>query len=122
MLPFSMLADAGHWTWDQARLHSPVPFIPTAVAGWDPRPPNQPEPVTGKLVWYSRTPQEVSALLEDSITWVQANPTLRPEPSSAPPLVIIGAWNELGEDSLVVPTAGDGTIYGDAIAAMLTGP
>ena len=122
MLPFSMLADAGHWTWDQARLHSPVPFIPTAVAGWDPRPPNQPEPVTGKLVWYSRTPQEVSALLEDSITWVQANPTLRPEPSSAPPLVIIEAWNELGEDSLVVPTAGDGTSYGDAIAAVLTGP
>ena len=30
--------------------------------------------------------------------------------------------NEFGEGSRVIPTAGDGTRYGDAIAAMLLGP
>jgi len=44
---------------------------------------------------------------------------LRPESAPAPPLVLIEAWNELGEGSFVVPTAADGTTYGDAIAAML---
>jgi hypothetical protein len=37
-LPFSTLSAAGHWTWDQARLHCALPFIPTAMTGWDPRP------------------------------------------------------------------------------------
>ena len=38
ILPFSKLSDAGHWTWDQAVLNSPLPFIPAAMDGWDPRP------------------------------------------------------------------------------------
>ena len=92
------------------------------MAGWDPRPPNQPEPVTGKLVWYSRSAQDVAALLHDSIAWVQVNPLLRPEPVLAPPLVLIEAWNELGEGSSVVPGVADGSSYGDAIAQMLTAP
>jgi hypothetical protein len=122
MLPFSALADTGRWSWDQARLHCPIPFVPTAMAGWDPRPPNQPEPVTGKLLWYGRSAQEVAALLQDSIAWVQANPLLRPEPVPAPPLVLIEAWNELGEGSSIVPGVADGSSYGDAIAQMLTAP
>jgi len=37
-------------------------------------------------------------------------------------LVLIEAWNEFGEGSYVIPTVGDGTSYGDALAATLTGP
>ena len=122
MLPFSSLSAAGQWTWDEAALHSALPFIPTAMTGWDPRPWNETEPTTGDLMWYSRTPQEVSTFVGDAITWTASNPQFRPEPSPAPPLVLIEAWNELGEGSYIVPTSGDGTSYGDAIAAMLQGP
>jgi hypothetical protein len=119
MLPFSTLSDAGHWTWDQARLSSPLPFIPTAMSGWDPRPWNETESTTGDLLWYSRSPPEVAQFVADSISWTAANPQLRPEASPAPPLVLIEAWNEIGEGSYVVPTTGDGTTYGDAVGAML---
>jgi len=122
MLPFSTLSEAGQWTWNQATLSSPLPFIPTAMAGWDPRPWNETEPITGDLMWYSRTPQDVATFVQDAITWTEANPQLRPEPSPTPPLVLVEAWNEFGEGSHVIPTASDGTSYGDAIAAMLLGP
>ena len=122
MLPFSTLSAAGQWTWNQATLSSPLPFIPTAMAGWDPRPWNETESATGDLMWYSRTPQDVATFAQSAITWVAANPQLRPEPAPTPPLVLIEAWNEFGEGSHLIPTAGDGTTYGDALAAMLLGP
>ena len=122
MLPFSMLSAAGHWTWDQAALHCPVPFIPTSMAGWDPRPWNEVEPTTGDLMYYSRTPQDLATFVSDAIAWTSANPQMRPEPAPTPPLVLIEAWNEFGEGSHMLPTVGEGTSYSDAVAAMLTGP
>jgi Glycosyltransferase WbsX len=119
MLPFSKLCDAARWTWYEAAHHSSIAFIPTAMAGWDPRPWDEREPNTNDLMWYSRTPKDVANLLADAIRWVDVNPKFRPEPAPAPPLVLIEAWNELGEGSYIVPTAGDGTSYGDAIAGML---
>ncbi len=50
------------WRIDQAALNSTVPFIPTAMSGWDPRPWNEREFITGDLMWYSRSPQEVGKL------------------------------------------------------------
>jgi hypothetical protein len=122
MLPFSTLSEAGAWTWNEATLNSPLPFIPTAMAGWDPRPWNETEAITGDLMWYSRTPAEVTAFVQDAITWAVDNPQLRPESSPTPPLVLIEAWNEFGEGSHMVPTTGDGTSYGDALAVMLQMP
>lgn len=121
-LPFSTLSAAGHWTWDQARLHCALPFIPTAMTGWDPRPWNEFEPLTGDLLWYSRTPQDVATFVNDEINWVETNPGFRVEPAPAPPMILIEAWNEFGEGSHVLPTVGEGTAYGDALAAMLKAP
>jgi hypothetical protein len=122
MVAFSTLSQAGQWTWNEATLTSPLPFIPTAMAGWDPRPWNETESSTGDLMWYSRTPQDVAAFTQAAIVWAKANPQLRPEPAPTPPLVLIEAWNELGEGSHVIPTAGDGSSYGDALAVMLQTP
>ena len=119
MLPFSTLSEAGQWTWNQAQLHSPVPFIATAMAGWDPRPWNEAEPNTGDLMWYARTPQDVAGFVGSAIAWANSNPQLRPEPSPTPPLVLIEAWNEFGEGSYILPTIGDGTGFGVALGAML---
>jgi hypothetical protein len=121
-LAFTTLSGAGQWTWDQAAQYSVLPFIPTAMSGWDPRPWNEIEPTTGDLMWYTRTPQDLSAFISSAIAWTTTNPQHRPEPSPAPPLVLIEAWNEFGEGSYFLPTVADGTTYGDAIAAMLQVP
>jgi len=122
MVPFSTLSQAGQWTWAEALMDSSPPFIPTAMSGWDPRPWDETEPNTGDLMWFSRTPQDVATFVSDAVAWSNSNPQLRPESSPTPPLVLIEAWNELGEGSHIVPTAGEGTTYGDALATMLTGP
>src|SRR5215813_6695838 len=101
-------------------MDSSLPFISTAMAGWDPRPSNETEAVSGDLMWYSRTPQKFSTFVSDAIAWATSNPQLRPEPSPTPPLVLIEAWNEFGEGSYILPTVGDNTSSGDALAAMLT--
>jgi len=118
VVPYSGLSDAGHWTWDQATLHSPIPYVPAAMDGWDPRPWDEASS-SGVLTWYSRTPQDVATLVSDAIDWANANPQLRPEPSPTPPIVLITSWNEFGEGNHILPTAGEGTSFGDALATML---
>ncbi len=73
-----------------------------------------------RLAW-SGSPQDVAGFVNAAITWADSNPQLRPEPPPAPPMVLVEAWNELGEGSYLVPTVGDGTSYGDSLASMLTG-
>jgi len=114
--PFTVLSNVGQWIWSQVEHDSPVPFIPVVRDGWDER-PNK----SGGL-WYSRSPQDVAAFVKSAIRWSETHPKLRPEAPPAPPLVLIEAWNELGEGSYIVPTVRDGTSYGDAIATMLQGP
>jgi hypothetical protein len=120
MLSFSTLSDAGKWIWDEVALKSPLPSIPIVMDGWDPRPWDEREPLTQDLMWYSRSPGEVAAIVGDAIAWAESNPKLRLEPLPAPPIVLMVAWNELGEGSYMVPTVGDGSSYGDALATMLT--
>jgi hypothetical protein len=122
MLPFSALADAGRWIWSEAAEKSPVPFITVAMDGWDPRPWNERESQTGDLVWYERTPEEVATFVGQAITFAESNPQVRPEPAPAAPLVLVEAWNELGEGSYILPTVGDGQAYGDALAALMELP
>lgn len=110
---FSLVSEAGQWIWSQAAGSSPLPFLPVAMDGWDPRPWNEGN------VWFSRSPNDVSTFIDAAINWANANPALRLEPSPTPPLVMMEAWNEFGEGSHILPTVGDGTTYGDAISAIL---
>jgi hypothetical protein len=122
VLPFSSLSGAGKWIWSQGAVKSPVPFIPVSMTGWDPRPWDERESGTNVLMWFSRSPQDVTNFVDDAITWAESNPQVRAEPSPAPPIVLLEAWNELGEGSFFLPTIGDGTSYGDSLAAMLAAP
>jgi hypothetical protein len=117
--PFSTLADTGEWIASQGALKSPLAVIPVAQDGWDPRPNQPPTPV---IFWANRTPADLSAFVQGTITLAESNVRVRPEPSPAPPMVILQAWNELLQGSMLVPTAGDGTSFGDAIGAMLSSP
>jgi hypothetical protein len=114
---FSELADAGEWIWTQAAAKSPLPVIPVVSDGWDPRPWT---PATS--TWYVRSPADVTAFVANVVDIAESSPRVRPEPSPSPPLVMMEAWNEVGEGSYILPTVGDGSSYGDALAAMLTGP
>lgn len=121
--PFSTLGNTGEWVWSQAAVKSPLPMIPVAMDGWDTGPEGASGGETGRpLFWFNRTPQDVSTFVSNIITLAESNPQVRPEAPPLPPLVLIEAWNELLEGSILVPTVGDGTSYGDALATTLATP
>lgn len=118
--PFSTLSDTGNWLWSEASSKSPLPFIPVAMDGWDSRP--QPPPSPSTSFWLTPSAQGAANLVTDAIMWAESNPALRPEPAPAPPIVLIQAWNELLQGSVLVPTVGQGTSFGDALGASLATP
>lgn len=115
--PYSTLSLTGNWIWSEGALKSPLAFIPVVQDGWDPRPNQPPTPVT---FWVNRIPTDLSTFVDAGITWAESNPRVRPEPSPAPPILLLQAWNELLLGSMLVPTVGDGTSFGDALGAMLS--
>jgi hypothetical protein len=113
--------------WDVMAARSPIPHIPSIMAGFDARPmilAGQIQPredggwplLNGHETWFTRTPAAVGSFVRDAITWVETHPAMRVEPAPAPPLILIQAWNELQEGSYLVPTDGDGYGYLQAVA------
>jgi hypothetical protein len=115
--PFSSLATVARWSWSETANFGALPQIPVSMVGWDSRPWNG-----ATQVWYTRSPSEVAALLTAAIDFVDSTPSTRVEPPPAPPIVLLDAWNEMGEGHYFAPTSGDGRAYGEAIAAALAAP
>jgi hypothetical protein len=84
------------------------PYIPTVIAGWDKRPW---EDASGKGTggakqgWYytGRTPEQFKDFVSEAVNWMDAHP----EQTIAERMILIYAWNELGEGGYLVPTKGD---------------
>jgi hypothetical protein len=115
--PYSTLANAARAMWDRVGSRTDRPYIPAVTVGWDPRPWLERADFELYRFWFTRSPAEVGQLVRDAIAWAGRNPHLRVD--SGPPLVLLSAWNELGEGAYVVPTRQDGFAYGQAIAAAL---
>jgi hypothetical protein len=75
------------------------------TAGWDKRPWEGPDGLNQKEGWYypDSTPEQFKGFLEDAIQWMGDHPTK----TTKERLVLIYAWNELGEGGYLVPTRGD---------------
>jgi hypothetical protein len=118
--PYRELTSAVEDEWRRFAQLSPFPWIPSVTDGWDPRPWD--ERPFGYLFWFTRTPAEVAAFVQDAIAWLRDDPSMRVGAASAPPLVLIEAWNELGEGSFLIPTEQDRYGYGRALASILGVP
>ncbi|MCS7306543.1 MAG: glycoside hydrolase family 99-like domain-containing protein [Thermoguttaceae bacterium] len=82
------------------------PFIPQVTVGWDKRPWETGTDAPGAGWYYpDRTPEAFGQFLESAIQWMDKNP----DKTTAERLLLIYAWNELGEGGYLVPTAGDPT-------------
>ncbi len=110
--PYSIITQGSLTIFNSFAKRSKLPYIPVVMTGWDPRPWKETD------FWYRRSPAQVAALLTSTLDWWIANPNVRP--SAHQPLILMEAWNELGEGSYIVPNKGDGYSYVDAIARALT--
>ena len=80
------------------------PYIPLLTAGWDKR-PWETRGRAGGEGWYfpDSDPLQFKNFLTDAIKWMDDNPTK----TTKERIVLIYAWNELGEGGYLVPTKED---------------
>ena len=125
--PYDAFTSAEEQVWAAIARRSPFRYIPSIMAGWDPRPIAQalgPDEesgypwLLGHLFWTRGSPRQVADAVRDGIAWAKSHPRLRVG-SATSPLVVIEAWNEISEGSWILPTIGDGYAYGEAIADSL---
>ena len=81
------------------------PYIPLLTAGWDKRPWEGPEGLGQVEGWYypDSSPEKFKNFLVDAIQWMNNNP----KKTTKERLVLIYAWNELGEGGYLTPTKDD---------------
>jgi hypothetical protein len=111
--PYPIVVRAMEDDWANFR-GSGARFIPSVMTGWDPRPWQL--KIGGRLWWFRRTPAQVGAFVADAVRYAAANPV---EPAPANPLVLLEAWNELGEGAFLAPTVGACHRYGEAVGRAL---
>ena len=110
--PYSDLVAAGEASWDRYAASFSPPTIPEVMVGWDPRPWD--ERADGHLWWFQRTPAQFRSFVEDAASWAHAHPIAASQNPS--PIVLVTAWNEIGEGEAVIPSQDDGYAYGQALA------
>jgi hypothetical protein len=103
--PYVELIDSHKKNWIGSEKQ---PYIPEVTVGWDKRPwEDKSGKGTGgaKEGWYfpKRTTGEFKGFLTDAVKWMDEHPTQ----TTKERMVLIYAWNELGEGGYLVPTKGD---------------
>ena len=88
------------WRGNQAQPH-----IPTLTVAWDKRPWEGPRGLgTVAGAYYpDRTPEQFASALESAIDWMDEYP----QQTTRERILLVYAWNELGEGGYLAPTKGD---------------
>jgi hypothetical protein len=81
------------------------PYIPLLTSGWDKRPWENKDGLNQSQGWYypNSSPEKFKNFLKDAIHWMDDNPTK----TTKERIVLIYAWNELGEGGYLIPVKGD---------------
>jgi hypothetical protein len=107
--PYSAMVAGYASTWDRIIAASAVPYIIPTSPGFDLR-PWATSTAPYELVRTGSTADQFQQMLQMAKDRIDAG--------NSPPVVMVEAWNELGEGSYVEPTAGRGFTYLDAIRSV----
>ena len=99
---YSELVPHHHANWQGSKAQ---PYIPVVTTGWDKRPWEGPAGLNQQEGWYfpDRTADQTADLLNDAVKWLDSHP----DQTTAERLILLYAWNELGEGGYITPTKGD---------------
>jgi len=100
--PYSELVEAHKKNWVGTKER---PYIPEITVGWDKRPWEGPNGLNQKEGYYypDRTPAQFRSFLQEAIRWMDEHP----DQTTKERMILLYAWNELGEGGYLVPTKGD---------------
>ena len=96
-------------TWNKfLTFSSPIPYAPVIVQGWDRRPLLK----LGEAYYVNKTPRLFREQLRLARDFVDDNPSMRlPSRRGGQRMVVIYAWNEIGEGGELIPTKRERDVY-----------
>ena len=115
-VPYSHLVRENEQMWDRvaARVHDP--YIPVVTSGWDQRFSSREQQTA--IIYAGRTPRAFTCYAVQARHWIDTHPTQTVKER----MVMIYAWNEIGEGGAIIPNHAYGYAYADAVRAVFGGP
>lgn len=110
--PYSGMVSGYSGVWDSMIAQSSIPYIIPTTPGWDNRPWATYD-TTFELVRTGATAGEFEEMLQAAKSRIDSG--------AAPHVMMVEAWNELGEGSYAEPTAGQGFSALDAVRDVFAG-
>ena len=114
--PYSALVRENVDMWTRVAYNLPQPYIPVITMGWDQRFSYREQRT--KIVYAGRTPGQFLCYASAARRWIDTHP-YRTVPER---IVLVYAWNEIGEGGALIPTHVDGYAYGNMIRRVFGAP
>lgn len=115
-VPYSDLVQENVGMWNRVAYNLPQPYIPVITMGWDQR--FSYRELKTKIVYAGRTPAQFACYASAARRWIDTHPD-RTVPEH---IVMVFAWNEIGEGSGLIPNHVDGYAYGNVIRQVFGAP
>jgi hypothetical protein len=115
-VPYSYLVQENRQMWDRVASQVPIPYIPVITSGWDQRFSIREQKTA--IIYGGRTPAQFSCYAAAARQWVDTNARRTVKER----MVLVFAWNEIGEGGAIIPTKVDGYAYTQALRRVFTAP
>jgi hypothetical protein len=115
-VPYQRLVDENVAMWNRVATNVHIPYIPVVTSGWDQR--FSIRELKTAIIYEGRTPQKFACFAIQARHWIDTHPT-----ETVPEhIVMLFAWNEIGEGGEIIPDHRDGYSYGNAVKTVFGGP
>ncbi len=114
-VPYDNLVAENRGMCDRVIAKVPLPYIPVVTSGWDQRFSAREQKTA--IIYAGRTPAKFTCYAVQARHWVDTHPTR----TTKERIILIFAWNEIGEGGSIIPTYRDGYAYTNAVRAVFGG-
>ena len=111
-VPYSQLVAENRATWDRVAAAVHVPYMPVITSGWDQRYSAREQQTA--IIYTGRTPRQFACYAVDARHWIDTHPTQ----TTKERIVMIFAWNEIGEGGAIIPSYQDGFAYANTVGTI----
>jgi len=111
-VPYSQLVAENRATWNRVAAAVHLPYMPVITSGWDQRYSAREQQTA--IIYDGRTPNQFACYAVDARHWIDTHPAQ----TAKERIVMIFAWNEIGEGGAIIPSHQDGAVYANIIGTI----
>ena len=114
-VPYERLVAENVAMWNRVAARLRIPYIPVITSGWDQRFSAREQDTA--IIYDGRTPRSLACYAVLARHWIDTHPAQ----TTRERLVLLYAWNEIGEGGAIIPNHHDGYAYADVVRMVFGG-